>query len=201
MAARTPATDLTATAWRRLDSPGHDAAILRAAGSGWQIEGAAAFLEEGVPCHLSYAVTVDDGWRTRSAIVRGWRGTTAVDVQVNIDSDRQWFLNGNFVPGVAGAIDIDLAFTPATNLLPIRRLGLQIGDSAPVIAAWLPFPEIGLRPLDQVYHRVSGDSYRYSSQNGTFTATLEVSEGGFVSSYSGLWVAEVADPLTAPPTG
>jgi hypothetical protein len=188
--AQTSAPDPIGIAWRRLDTPGHDAAILRAVSNGWQLEGAAAFLESGFACHLTYAVHLERSWRTRSVIVRGWYGNTPVDLQVRVDADRGWSLNGQSVPAVAGAVDIDLAFTPATNLLPIRRLGLQVGASSPVVAAWLPFPAIDLRPLDQVYHRVANDTYRYSSQSGTFTATLIVSPAGFVTNYSGLWVEE-----------
>ena len=123
-------------------------------------------------------------------MVQGWYGNTAVDLHVRVGADLQWFLNGRSVLAVARAIDVDLAFTPATNLLPIRRLKLPVGSSAPVVAAWLPFPEIDLRPLDQVYHRASNDTYRYSSQGGMFTATLTVSPFGFVTNYAGLWVEE-----------
>lgn len=184
------APERTSIVWRRLDGFGHDAALLRPADEGWQLEGAAAFLESGLPCHLVYRVTVDHSWHTRSALIRGWYGTTAVDLVVTVSSDREWFLNGRSVAAVAGSIDVDLAFTPSTNLLPIRRLGLTIGASAPVVAAWLPFPGIDLRPLDQVYHRISDDTYGYSSQGGTFTATLTVSPVGFVTNYSALWVEE-----------
>lgn len=177
-------------AWRRLDSPGHDAAVLRAVSGGWQLEGAAVFVESGLACHLRYEVTVDRGWHTRAAIVQGWRGSKAVDLRLDVTEDQRWLLNGQAVAAVAGAIDIDLAFTPATNLLPIRRLGLEIGATARVDAAWLRFPELDLRRLDQVYRRVGSDTYLYSSQGGTFTAPLTVSAAGFVTTYPGLWVEE-----------
>jgi hypothetical protein len=38
-----------------------------------------------------------------------------------------------------GCLDIDLGFSPSTNLLPIRRLTLAVGEAATVRAAWLPF--------------------------------------------------------------
>lgn len=184
------AVEPVSIAWRRLDSPGHDAATLLAIDGGWKLEGAAAFLESALPCHLLYSVELNGLWRTRSAAVEGWFGTTRVDLKVRVEGDHQWLLNGHPVPAVAGAFDIDLAFTPATNLLPIRRLDLSVGASVPVIAAWLPFPELELRPLDQVYHRSAEGAYDYSSSGGTFKATLSVSPHGFVTSYPGLWVQE-----------
>ena len=182
--------DPLSIAWRRLDSPGHDAAILVAEAGGWRLEGAAAFLESGSPCHLRYRVCLDGRWKTRSASVDGWSGARAVSFRAEVDEDRRWFLDGRPVPAVSGAFDLDLAFTPATNLLPIRRLGLSIGESAAVVAAWLPFPDLDLRPLDQIYRRSAENAYAYSSQNGTFSATLSVSDAGFVTDYPGLWVEE-----------
>jgi hypothetical protein len=42
---------------------------------------------------------------------------------------------GHVLRDVRGCDDIDLAVTPATNTLPIRRLNLQVGGSESVIAA------------------------------------------------------------------
>jgi hypothetical protein len=187
---QTPVPEPVCIAWRRLDSPGHDAATLFAVADSWRLEGAAVFLESGVPCHLHYKVEIDRLWRTRSAIVRGWFGRTRVDVRVDVDADHYWLLNGEPAPSVAGCIDLDLAFTPATNLLPIRRLNLPLGSSTPVNAAWLPFPDLQLRPLDQVYRRSAEHAYDYSSSSGSFKAALVVSPDGFVTDYSGLWVQE-----------
>lgn len=177
-------------AWRRLDSPGHDAAVLRATDHGHLLEGAAAFLEDGAPCHLRYSVELDDRWHTRSATVDGWLGATQVQLAIAVDASGHWRLNGQPMPAVAGALDVDLAFTPATNLLPIRRLRLGVGDSSPVVAAWLPFPELTLRPLDQTYRRTSTDAYDYAALGGSFRVTLLVSPQGFVTDYPGLWVQE-----------
>lgn len=143
-----------------------------------------------MPCHLRYVVAVDEEWRTRSVKVSGWAGATAVDVDIRVVTEQQWTLNGKSVAAVAGCIDVDLSFTPATNLLPIRRLGLPIGSSAPVAAAWLRFPELDLQRLDQVYTRAAEGRYEYSSAGGSFRATLEVSASGFVTDYPGLWRKE-----------
>jgi hypothetical protein len=180
----------TTIAWRRLDVPGHDSVTLSAADGGWLLEGAAAFVEAGTPCHLAYRVAADAGWRTQAASARGWAGATRIDLDIRVTPDRQWLLNGAIVPAVAGCVDVDLAFTPATNLLPIRRLGLAVGSSAPVIAAWLPFPDLRLEPLDQVYTRSGEASYDYSANAGTFRVTLAVNGAGLVTGYPGLWVEE-----------
>ena len=74
-------------------------------------------------------------------------------------------------PVVSGCIDLDLNFSPSTNLLPIRRLNLSVGQQATVRAAWLRFPSFALEPLDQLYRRVGESSYRYESASGKFVAT------------------------------
>jgi hypothetical protein len=135
-------------------------------------------------------VELDSVWNTQSATVRGWLGTKRIDLSIRVATGYQWLLNGESAPAVARCIDIDLAFTPATNLLPIRRLSLPVGGSAPVVAAWLPFPKLALRPLDQVYQRSSEAAYDYSSSGGTFRASLSVSPHGFVTHYPGLWREE-----------
>ena len=66
-------------------------------------------------------------------------------------------------PAVAGCVDLDLNFSPSTNLLPIRRLNLSVGQEAAVRAAWLRFPSFILEPLEQLYRRVDATTYRYES--------------------------------------
>ena len=91
-----------------------------------------------------------------------------------------------------GCEDVDLSFTPATNLLPIRRTGLAVGASAAVRAAWLGFPALTFEPLDQVYERVAECRYDYRSDGGAFRAILDTNRSGFVTEYSGLWRIEGA---------
>lgn len=172
--------------WRRLDRAGHEAACLRREGDGWRLEGSAALLHEGKPCGLAYHVLCDAAWRTRSCRVTGWLGERSVDVDIAVDGDQRWTLNGEACPDVDGCIDVDLNFSPSTNLLPIRRLALAIGASAPVRAAWLRFPSFRLELLEQVYRRTGETAYRYESAGGAFTADLEVDAAGFVTRYPGL---------------
>ncbi len=101
-------------------------------------------------------------------------GDDLIEIEIAVDSAGLWRLNGRDCPEVAGCIDLDLNFSPSTNLLPIRRLDLAIGQGAPVRAAWLRFPSFPLEPLDQLYRRVDDSHYRYESAGGEFTADLEV---------------------------
>jgi uncharacterized protein len=137
-------------------------------------------------------VVCDAAWRTVSARVAGWLDITPIEVVIGADTTRSWTLNGRPCPELQGCEDIDLSFSPATNLLPIRRAGLAVGARVSVRAAWLRFPAITLESLDQTYERVSESRYRYESRGGSFVALLETNAAGFVTHYPGLWQREEA---------
>src|SRR5262245_39302562 len=125
-----------------------------------------------------------------TARVAGWVGDKAVEIDLVVDRDHRWRLNGIEQPLVTGCIDVDLNFSPSTNLLPIRRLNLAVGQEALVEAAWLKFPSFELEPLSQVYSRINESTYRYKSGGGQFTADLKVDRVGFVRNYPAVWEAE-----------
>jgi hypothetical protein len=178
--------------WRRVDTPGHEVSRLMADGDGSVLAGSAVFSHEWQPCRLDYRVVLDADFRTRSATVRGWLGENDVDVTIEAHAGR-WTLNGAECPQVEGCIDVDLNFSPSTNLLPIRRLGLAVGEEAEVRAAWLRFPEFVVEPLPQVYRRTGDRAYHYESGGGEFVRELEVDAAGFVARYAGLFEAEPAE--------
>jgi hypothetical protein len=179
--------------WRRLDEPGHEFAQLFFEDNVWRLTGTAIFAfgrQERRPARLDYLVMCDADWQTRYARVSGWVGDETICIDISVDETRRWRLNGVEVPAVDGCLDIDLSFSPSTNLLPIRRLRLNVGDEVAATAAWLRFPDFRLEPLAQSYRRISGAGYRYESGGGEFVAQLSVNEAGFVTGYPNLWVVE-----------
>jgi len=183
-------TTMESILWRGILLPGHESCRLFSQDSHWHLEGTAVFSHEQRPCRLDYQVICDAAWRTLSANVRGWVGNTVIDIQIKTDPSGQWWLNEVEQPDVTGCIDVDLNFSPSTNLLPIRRLGLAVGETAEVKAAWLRFPSFKLEPLPQQYHRLGETAYRYESAGGQFFADLKVNGSGFVIDYPGIWRAE-----------
>jgi hypothetical protein len=88
-------------------------------------------------------------------------------------------------------VDIDLGFTPATNLLQLRRLNLAKSEGADAPAAWVDLDGGGvLSELAQRYERRSESEYAYEAKRFDYAATLSVTEDGFVRDYPRLWVAE-----------
>jgi hypothetical protein len=178
--------------WSRLDSPGHEFCRLSFQDSGWRLAGSAVFSHNKRPCCLDYLLICNSEWEMLSGRVAGFVGDETVRIELSVDSTRRWRLNGRECPKVAGCIDLDLAFSPSTNMQPIRRLSLDIGQEAKVRAAWLRFPGFTLEPLEQLYRRIDVITYRYESAGGTFVTELHVNEAGFITLYPDLWQAEAS---------
>jgi uncharacterized protein len=183
--APSPAVQAEAILWRRLDQPGHDFARLSLDGGTWYLRGTALLVHDRRPCRFDYQVACDSQWRTSSGRVTGWFGSEAIDVEITVDGSRRWRLNGELCPSVEGCVDLDLVFSPSTNLIAIRRLGLAIGQEAHALAAWLKLPDFSVERLDQVYRRIDDAAYRYESAG--FVTELQVNKAGFVTRYPGFW--------------
>lgn len=180
--------------WRRLDVPGREEARVDHTATGWRLTGKLDVEEAGVAARLRYAINCDPEWRTRSAVIEGEAGGGPIRFALAADGAGHWTRDGTPVPELAGALDVDLGFTPATNTLPIRRLALAVGASAPVRSAWLRFPELRVEPLEQTYTREAEQSFRYRAlvDGEPFIARLDTDAFGRVLRYEGLWEAEVA---------
>ena len=181
-----------AVLWRRLDQAGHESARLSYRDFSWHLNGTAVFAHQQQPCRLDYLVICNRKWQTVSGRVTGWIGNRPINIEISADPSRRWWLNGKETPEVEGCIDLDLNFSPSTNLLPIRRLELAVGNEAKVRTAWLRFPGFMLEPLDQLYRRTDRATYRYESGGGTFVTELRVNEAGFVTLYPDL--SEIVAP-------
>lgn len=175
--------------WQRLDAEGHDVCRLIDVEGGWRLEGVAAFVHEGAPCGITYAVDCDRSWHTRAARLSGTHGADRVAIQIDRTANGDWRLNGVEQGDAAGLVDLDLGFTPATNTIAIRRLDLAVGETSPAPAAYLAFPTARLDRLDQTYARVDENRYRYVAPAYAYDELLTVSAPGLVTSYPRLWRA------------
>ena len=179
-----------AALWRRLDVPGHDACRLDEEPDGWCLHGTAVFRLDGAPARLDYRVASDRSWRSRSASVEGWVGAQPIEIVIARAGDGRWLLNAAPVQGLEDCVDVDFGFTPATNLLQLRRIALAAGEAADVPVAWLDVPAGTLLRLEQRYRRITDVRYDYEAPRFAYRAELEVSPVGFARRYPGLWELE-----------
>lgn len=88
-----------------------------------------------------------------------------------------------------GALDCDIALSPLTNLLPIRRLGLHVSPGRhDLVMAFVSMPDLAVRASAQRYEHVAPGEVRYTDLgvHPGFEAVLAVDEEGLVVDYPGL---------------
>jgi len=174
---------VTAVLWQATDG-GSEVCVLERAGKGWRLRGTVLTHEGGQPIELRYAVTVDAAWATTGVeVLLSFAGG---DPREPAELGALWS-GAERPPAYRDCVDVDLSFTPATNTLPIRRLGLEVGEEAEIQVAWLVWPELAVRPVRQRYARLAKDRYRYAQND--FEAELTVDDHGLVLDYEGLWRA------------
>ena len=173
--------------WRRLDQPGHDACRLFRTAEGWHLAGVAVFCEAGRVYDLRYEVSLDSHWRTLAVSVSGHHGVKPVDLNIRPAGDHTWQVGNRSVRMTAECLDVDLGFTPATNLIAIRRLALRVGQQAEAPAAWLNYQNLRVSTLPQTYRRVDKQTYRYEAPTVGYRGSLRVSSIGAVVSYPRLF--------------
>jgi hypothetical protein len=173
--------------WRRLDMPGHDAARIESVPGGHLLEGTAVFRHDDGPATISYRVDLAPDWSTRRGLLRGFVGTKAVGNEI-LRGPGGWTLDGVAQPDLGQLLDLDLGFTPATNLQQLRRVPLAIGQQADIRVAWFDIGAERLVDLPQHYRRL--DEHRYAYRGFSYQATLEMAPSGFVRLYPDLWAME-----------
>ena len=172
--------------WHGLVAPSMERFIVGTSGDGFELSGLILQAHEDAPYVLRYRVEVDGGWRTRNVEVELEDGGQR-RLNLTADGEGNWSRDGQRLEQVAGCIDVDLEWSPSTNTLPIRRLGLAPGETKSVTAAWVRCPSLDVERLEQSYERLADRRYRY--RTGRFTADLVVDDDGMVLQYGVNWKA------------
>jgi hypothetical protein len=171
--------------WQGVESGALDRCVLEVRPDGLLLSGIALTPEHGTPLDVHYQVeTGPDGLTRRVGLELDGGATRRV---LLADGAGRWrWEGGPELAEVAGALDVDLTVTPATNTLPIRRLAaLEVGQAADLEMAWVQFPGLEVLPSAQRYERLAADRWRFST--GDFQAELLVDPEGLVLDYGGLF--------------
>ena len=151
-------TSLVHAVWHCGPNDSTEHFVLTATDNGWLMRGIVMIPIDDEPGEIRYQITADKLWRTQEAVIDIGDET----MEISVDGD-VWRIDNVINDDLRGCVDIDLGWTPATNTLPIRRLELDVGESAETMAAWLRFPEMEFIPANQTYTRVSENLWRYRS--------------------------------------
>jgi hypothetical protein len=169
--------------WQDISNGALDRCQLDATPSGLRLVGTVLTAAYGDPLVVRYLVVTDENGLTRRVELDLDGSTSRV---LLADGAGRWHWDGvSELTDVAGALDVDLTVTPATNTLPVRRLGLEVGQAADLWMAWIQFPDLEVIPSEQRYERLTQDRWRFST--GDFQAELVVDRDGLVLDYGGLF--------------
>ena len=92
-------------------------------------------------------------------------------------------MNGAHRIELDGCYDVDLACTPFTNSLPIRRLPLHVGDSAELPVVTVDVETLAVRPATHRYMRL--DTHRWAFAHDDQSVEFEVDQHGLLLDYPG----------------
>ncbi len=151
----------------------------------WENE---AWTASGIVGHESvhYVLRLSPTWHVRQFLL--FRDLEDPDLWLGTDGNGRWGENnGAHRPDLDGCIDIDLICTPFTNTLPIRRLPLDLGDSAEIKVAYVDVDKLEILPVMQRYTRLDTHRWRYESMDSGWTQEFEVDEFGLVRDYPTLF--------------
>jgi hypothetical protein len=173
--------------WRPVGAEGLEHLELRLDDGAIVIDSVVIGSRGGVPYGLRYRLVCSEDWVTRSLDLTTTDGRA---LRLRSDGEGEWTDAEGFpIAHLDGAIDIDLAGSPFTNTLPIRRAGLVAGGEAREFGmAYVPFDTFKPVVDGQIYRCLEPDRlYRYEAADRSFTADLTVDEDGLVTDYPGLF--------------
>ena len=131
-----------------------------------------------------YEVTLSLDWIVAGVVLQRTDGVMMV---LSSDGRGKWADAHGARPDLDGCIDIDFEMTPFTNTLPIRRVPLGVGETKRFRMAYIPADTLEPFADEQIYTRLSQNTYSFEEADGSFTADITVDEDGFVVDYPGLF--------------
>ncbi|MGB8860529.1 MAG: putative glycolipid-binding domain-containing protein [Ilumatobacteraceae bacterium] len=136
--------------------------------------------------HIQYVLRLSPTWQVRQFLL--FRDLDEPDLWLATDGSGRWGeMNGAHRTELDGCYDIDLACTPFTNTLPIRRLPLLEGHTAELPVVTVDPATLEVRKVVHRYTRLDARRWRHESVETGEVVELEVDEYGLVTDYPGLF--------------
>ncbi|WP_455916956.1 putative glycolipid-binding domain-containing protein [Pantoea agglomerans] len=177
--------------WRSCDGNGTEHCDITVSDNGIIIEGIVAGNRKS-NYGAWYRVATDERFRTRNVQVRYVGGPS---LHITCDENGIWHdvENDRQLIHLQHCHDVDIGFTPATNMLPLRRLNLAEKESKSIKVAYIPLPE----EIGEIFEPVSVSQrytclelnrmYRYEGIFRDFTADLCIDDAGIIEDYPSLF--------------
>lgn len=149
---------------------------------------------------VQYVVRLSALWHVRQFLL--FRDLDEPDLWLGTDGAGRWGeINGAHRPDLDGCVDVHLRCTPFTTCLPIRRLPLEVGDSATLDVAVIDPDTLEVRRQRQQFTRTARRAWQrraidvalhgdadVDADDGQFEVDqFEVDEWGLVIDYPAGW--------------
>jgi hypothetical protein len=174
--------------WAALDHPGYEHVRVDEGHPEWAVFDSMLIREdEGNVRRGGYTLVVDKLWRTLELrlMVEETPGQMEA-LHLLASGDGTWTdADGNHIPELDGCIDVDIQWSPLTNMLPIRRLHLRTGGEQEIRVAYVSLPDLSVQAVAQRYTAINEHQIRYASFTSGFQGDLTIDDEGFVVDYPG----------------
>lgn len=161
--------------------------ILSAAGTGAEITSCIIGSHEDTIYKVDYRITVNRNWETMSVEIRSQLTGIIQSLRFQQPTPGNWTIDGHPSGQYRGCIDIDIALTPFTNSLPIKRLKLDVHEERPIDVLYFDILGGEVKQVRQKYTRLSELEYKFENVPNDFEAIIRVDRSGLVVSYPGLF--------------
>jgi hypothetical protein len=173
--------------WRPVQGGGLEHLTVRSASGSIVARSTLIGARGGTPYGVSYTIVCGTDCRVRTLELAT---TDDRRLQLSSDGSGHWSDHGGrSLPQFDGCIDVDLAGTPFTNTLPIRRLDLDTEREVVTLSmVYVPFDTFSPVTDGQSYRCLQpGRLYRYQALDRSFAADLSVDGDGLVIDYPTLF--------------
>lgn len=184
----------TMLSWQSDDGIGLEAARVLLGDDGFRAVGRVIRSVDGEVFTASYRLAVGGGGVVQRLVVDSATSAREKHLTISRSKDGDWLVDdgsGNNRAELGGARDVDLAFSPVFNTMPIRRLGLhrEIAEHA-LPVAFVTLPDLTVELAEQTYRTVSVGSADEPTvirfEAGTFASDITVDPDGLVLDYPGI---------------
>jgi hypothetical protein len=124
---------------------------------------------------IDYVVRLSPLWQVRQFML--FRDLEQPDLWLGTDGHGRWGeVNGAHRPELDGASDVTIADSPFAHAVPIRRLPLEVGDSAELIVLAIDAETLGVERLARRYVRL--DHRRWQVRDAGSELEFDVDDFG-----------------------
>lgn len=173
-------------AWRigENDREGFEVVRFEKKRDGVVVHGSSLGSERGKHWAIRYTIELDSKWCTRRATIES-EGSKPLTIRSN--GAGRWTVDGERRVDLDGCLDLDLEASLVTNMAPVHRLSLGVGQSSPAPAAYVRTKNLKVERLEQTYARKPDAGGRvvfdYASPRFSYRADLQFARDGLVVAY------------------